>query len=220
VLHGRGKGVRIYAVSDIHGRTERISTIGANVRAYTPDVLVVAGDIATYRGHRAVLCRLNDLGLPVLAVRGNADGPRVDRLLEAFSRTQSLHLRETVLCGVAFTGVSGAIPVPFRTRLRMKEKPLVERLVQLVRPHSVLVTHPPPRGTLDQVLGRFHAGCSRLRDVILAQQPRMLICGHIHEKPGTARLGKTLVVNCNLARGNGGAMIDLDEGRDPRIVML
>ena len=212
--------MRIYAVSDIHGRAERISKIRANVTEYAPDVLVVAGDITSYRGHRLVLSRLNELGVPVLAVRGNADWPSVDRQLEALPRIQSLHLKETILNGVAFTGVSGTIPVPFRSRLRLIERPVLEQMVSLVTGHSVLVAHPPPWGTLDEVLGRFHAGCRGLRGIVVKQQPRMLICGHIHERPGTARLGKTLVVNCNMGGTRGGAMIDLDTDDDPRVRML
>jgi len=212
--------MRIYAVSDIHGRAERISKIRANVMEYAPDVLVVAGDIASYRGHRLVLSRLNELGLPVLAVRGNADWPSVDRQLEALPRIQSLHLKETILKGVAFTGVSGTIPVPFRSRLRLIERRVLEQMVSLVTGHSVLVTHPPPWGTLDEVLGRFHAGCRGLRGIVVKKQPRMLICGHIHEQSGTARLGKTLVVNCNMGGARGGAMIDLDTDDVRRVRML
>ena len=212
--------MRIYAVSDIHGRRERILKIQENVSKHQPDVLVVAGDIASYRGHRFVLSRLNELGMPVLAVRGNSDWPSVDRVLASLQRTQSLHLQEAVLKGVRFTGVSGTIPVPFRTRLRWIEKPVLERMLSFVKAHSILVTHPPPWGTLDEVLGRFHAGCMGLRAIVLKQQPRMLICGHIHERPGTARLGKTLVVNCNMGRTSAGAMIDLDEAGDPRVSML
>jgi Icc-related predicted phosphoesterase len=212
--------MRIYAVSDIHGRGERISKIQANVKEYAPDALVVAGDIAGYRRPRFVLSRLNALGLPVLAVRGNADWPSVDRQLEALPRTQSLHLKETILNGVAFTGVSGTIPVPFRSRLTWVEKPLLDRMASLVTESCVLVTHPPPWGTLDEVLGRFHAGCKGLRGIVVKQQPRMLICGHIHERPGTARLGKTLVVNCNMGGARGGAMIDLGADDDLRVKML
>ena len=79
--------MRIYAVSDIHGKADRLARIRENVAAHKPDVLVVAGDITQYGGHRLVVSRLNDLGLPVLAVRGNSDWPVVDRLLEGFPRT-------------------------------------------------------------------------------------------------------------------------------------
>jgi Icc-related predicted phosphoesterase len=212
--------MRIYAVADIHGKPERLSRIRRNVEEHTPDVLVVAGDITRYHGHHRVVSALNDMGVPVLAVRGNADWPIVDRLLEASSRTQSLHLKEAVLGDVRFTGVSGTIPVPFRSRLRWIEKPILDRMLNLVNERSVLVAHPPPWGTLDEVLGRFHAGCTGLKGIVMKQQPRLLICGHIHERPGTARLGKTLVVNSNMARGHGGAVIDLNKEENPCVSML
>jgi Icc-related predicted phosphoesterase len=212
--------MRIYAVSDIHGRTEKLSKIRANVDEHNPDVLVVAGDLTSYHGYRRVVSALNEMGLPVLAVRGNSDLPIVDRLLRSFPRTDSLHLKEAVLNGVRFTGVSGAIPVPFRTRLRWIERPVIERVDVLVSAQSILVAHPPPRGTLDEVLGRFHAGCGVLKEIVLKKQPYMLLCGHIHERPGTARLGKTMVVNCNMARGRAGAMIDWEPREDPFVRML
>jgi Icc-related predicted phosphoesterase len=210
----------IYAVSDIHGNPEKLSRIRRNVGEYTPDVLVVAGDITNYHGHRRVVSVLNDMGLPVLAVRGNSDLAVVDRLLRAFPRSDSLHLKETVFKGVRFTGVSGAIPVPFRTRLRWVERPVLEQMMGLVQEHSILVAHPPPWGTLDEVMGKFHAGCRGLEEIVQKRQPCMLICGHIHERPGTARLGKTLVINCTMGRKRGGAMIDWDESREPCVRML
>jgi Icc-related predicted phosphoesterase len=210
----------IYAVSDIHGRAGKLLQLRENVAKHSPDVLVVAGDLTNYHGHRRVVSGLNDLGVPVLAVRGNSDLPVVDRLLQTFPRTVSLHLQETVVNGVRFTGVSGAVPVPFRTRLRWVEKRVLDQIGCLVREDSVLVTHPPPWGTLDEVAGRFHAGCKGLRDVVRKRQPRMLICGHIHERPGTARVGDTLVINCNMGRGRAGAMIEWNGNRDPGVEML
>ncbi len=212
--------MRIYAVSDIHGSAGRLSRIRENVAEHEPDVLVVAGDITQYGGHRLVVSRLNELGVPVLAVRGNSDWPIVDRLLEAFPHTRSLHLREAVVKGVRFTGVSGTIPVPFRSRLRWLEKSILEEMGGFLEAHSVLVAHPPPWGTLDEVLGRFHAGCRGLQQIVLRRQPRLFICGHIHERPGTARLGRTLVVNCNMGKDRGGAMIEWNSNRDPSVEML
>ena len=210
----------IYAVSDIHGRPGKLSRIQENVTEYSPDVLVVAGDLTNYHGHRRVVSGLNDMGVPVLAVRGNSDLPVVDRLLRTFPRTDSLHLKETVLKGGRFTGVSGAIPIPFRTRLRWIERPVLEQMEHLVHPGSILVAHPPPWGTLDEVAGKFHAGCRGLKEIVQKRQPRMLICGHIHERPGTARLGNTLVINCNMGRGRAGAMIEWNGNLTPRVEML
>lgn len=85
---------------------------------------------------------------------------------------------------------------------------------------TVLVAHPPPRGILDEAFNRFHAGCSGLYNLIVRCQPRLFICGHIHERPGWKYIGDTLVVNCNIGRTGGGAMIEYDKGKDLKAVML
>jgi len=84
----------------------------------------------------------------------------------------------------------------------------------------VLVAHPPPYGTLDEGFGNLHAGSRGLRRLILDRQPRLFICGHIHERPGWAFLGKTLVVNCSMGRSGAGAWIGMETGREPTVEML
>jgi Icc-related predicted phosphoesterase len=48
----------------------------------------------------------------------------------------------------------------------------------------------------------------------------MLICGHIHEKPGWALIEKTLVVNCSMGRSGAGALITLRGDATPTVRML
>lgn len=62
--------MRIYAVADIHGRSDKIALIRSNTQKLNPDVLVVAGDITNYTGSAGILAQLNDIPVPVLAVRG------------------------------------------------------------------------------------------------------------------------------------------------------
>ena len=40
-------------------------------------------------------------------------------------------------------------------------------------------------------------------------EPLLCICGHIHEMPGTEMHRKTLVINCSMGRGGGGALIEI-----------
>ena len=86
--------MKIYAVADIHGRKDRIELIESNISKFRPDVLVVAGDITSYTGSVSVISRLNDMPVPVLAVRGNTDLPKVESLLEQFPNVSSIHLRK------------------------------------------------------------------------------------------------------------------------------
>jgi len=212
--------MRIYAVADIHGRLERIALIRDRIKQYEPDLLVVAGDITRFGNAFRAVARLNDLSVPVFTVRGNADRSKVDQYIEDSPGISSLHLKTLTLKGIDFVGVSGAIPVPFRTRICFREKRILERVDSLVNEHSVFVAHPPPFGILDEVLGRYHAGSKALYDLISRKQPRLMICGHIHERPNFDYIGKTLIVNCNMGRKGSGALIEMDGMQGPQVTML
>jgi Icc-related predicted phosphoesterase len=212
--------MRIYAVADIHGKPERIALIRQKLAEYLPDMLIVAGDITHYTNCAAVIEKLNGLPVPVLAIRGNTDPPKVDRLLDRYPNTASLHLRQRSLNGSQLVGISGTIPVPFSSRLGFCEKKIIRTLATITSEKSVLVAHPPPRGTLDEAFGKLHVGCRSLHRLVLKCRPKLLLCGHIHERPGLASLGKTQVVNCCLTANSKGAIIELTAEQAPQIEML
>jgi len=212
--------MRIYAVADIHGRSDRISLIRSNALQLDPDVLVVAGDITNYTCSTCILDQLNDIPVPVLAVRGNTDLSRVENLLENFPNISPLHLKQVTIGSTPFVGVSGCIPIPFSSRICLNQVRVIKKLKPLIKSNSVLVAHPPPWGTLDEVFGRFHAGCHSLEKAIKICRPMIMICGHIHESCGSVLIGKTLVVNCALGRHRAGAMIELDKDNNLKVEML
>ena len=212
--------MRIYAVADIHGKPDKIAWVREKTEDLKPDVLVVAGDITNYFNSAEVIEQFNHMPVPVLAIRGNTDLKKVDRLLDDYPNTTSLHLREHKIKGVGFVGVSGAIPVPFSSRIGCHEKRTITALAALVDDSSVLVVHSPPRGVLDDAFGKFHAGCRRLYHLVVQRQPRLVLCGHIHECPGIASIGQTTVVNCCVSRTGRGAMVDFDPDGSFRAKML
>jgi len=212
--------MRIYAVADIHGHPARLTAIRRTIFELKPDVLVVAGDITGYIRPRPVIGQLNAMPVPVLAVRGNSDLARVEALFNIWPNVSSLHLTEVILGGISFTGLGGTIPVPFRSRIRFREKGLMEKMSLLMNPSSVLVVHPPPWGDLDRVMGKLHAGCRGLRQLVLNKQPKMVICGHIHEDTGTAYINETLVVNCSIGRSGRGALIEYENDRIQDVMFI
>ena len=121
----------IYAVADVHGKPDRIETIRNTISETRPDVLVVAGDITNIRNSVTVIKQLNALPVPVLAIRGNTDLPRVDGLLEQYPNTVCLHLKEHIINGIGFVGVSGTIPLPFRSKLGFAENRILNNLSDL-----------------------------------------------------------------------------------------
>ena len=212
--------MRIYAVADIHGKQAKIARIRQVISELKPDALVVAGDITAYVNSGAVIHQFNQMPVPVLAIRGNTDIKKVDRLLDVYPNTSSLHLKEQKMNGVKFVGVSGTIPVPFSSRIGWREKKIINTLATLIDNNAVLVVHSPPRGVLDEAFGRFHAGCRRLYQLIVQRQPKLVLCGHIHESPGIATIGQTTVVNCNVARTGRGVVVDFEPDGSFRVNML
>ena len=79
---------------------------------------------------------------------------------------------------------------------------------------DVLLTHAPPRGTLDETYEGNNAGAKALRDAYYVacdeSAPTLWICGHIHEAAGAARVGQTTIINA--AAANAGRAKRLDRG--------
>ena len=72
----------------------------------------------------------------------------------------------------------------------------------------ILVCHQPPYGILDKSMSKFtpkdwygkHAGSKVILDYVKRKQPKIVLCGHIHEQEGCKKVGKTKVYNL----GTGG----------------
>ncbi|MFZ5573264.1 MAG: metallophosphoesterase family protein [Thermodesulfobacteriota bacterium] len=203
--------MRILAVADIHSRGEKLLLIRETIRQYRPDALVVAGDVSNFFYPRPVLSFLDGLGLPVLVIRGNTDRPVMEKLIPRHAHLHSLHLREFLWNGIRLVGISGTIPLPFRSRICIREKPLRSSLEALIRPGDIVVTHPPPFGTLDEVAGRWHAGSRLVRMLVDTRKPRLLLCGHIHESPGIIERNGSLIVNCSIGKSGSGALVELNQ---------
>ena len=212
--------MRIYAVADIHGKQSRIERIQKNIVAYGPDIVAIAGDITSFKSAATVIKQLNKFMIPVLAIRGNTDLQRVDVLLNKFSNTVCLHLKEHIIDGIQFVGMGGTIPFPFRSQVGFFEDRMLKKLSRLVNQNSVVVAHPPPWGILDEAFNRFHAGSKGLYRFIRKYQPRLFLCGHIHENTGTAAIGKCMVVNCNISRNNAGAIVEIAGNDTPVVEMI
>jgi Icc-related predicted phosphoesterase len=212
--------MRIYAVADIHARTPLVANVLDNVRAYGAEVLLLAGDITGFRHPESILARFEQSPVPVLVIRGNSDPPWIATYLKKSAKLISLHLRRIEQNGVPFIGLGGTLPLPFSSRIAWNEKKRLAALEPLVDPSSVLVVHPPPRGTLDTVFGKFQAGSAGLKRFVLQARPALVVCGHIHECPGWQKLGSSLVVNCSAGRQGQGALIDHDGRRGPVVQLL
>ncbi len=63
---------------------------------------------------------------------------------------------------------------------------------------DILVTHGPPLGVGDLTPRGERVGCQYQRQWIQEYQPKLVVCGHIHNGYGLYQVGKTLVVNASV----------------------
>ncbi|MCD4721513.1 MAG: metallophosphoesterase [Desulfobacula sp.] len=212
--------MRIYAVADIHGKTEKIERIKAVISLEAPDILVLAGDITNFISPLKTFEQLKDIDIPIFGIRGNSDLKRVERLLVGQKNTSLLnHIPVTYPDG-RFLGLNGTIPLPFLSKICFKETQRLDSLKHSITPETILVVHPPPRGICDKVGNRFSAGSFHLKTLIENHPPLMVLCGHIHEQAGYQFFKNILVVNCAMNKKFGGAIIDCSKGLPLKIKMV
>ena len=212
--------MRIYAVADIHGKTEKIAKIKDVILRNTPDILVIAGDITNYVSPLKTFDQLKDIPIPILGIRGNSDLKRVETLLQNQANAVLLSHVPLTYKNISFTGLSGTIPLPFLSKICFREKRLLDRLKPVTTPQTILVVHPPPRGVCDKVGNKFSAGSFKLKTFIEKYPPLMVLCGHIHEQAGYQFLKNTLVVNCAMNKTYSGAIIDYFYNKPLKIKMI
>jgi Icc-related predicted phosphoesterase len=82
----------------------------------------------------------------------------------------------------------------------MTADPVMERAAYDFEPVDIVVSHCPPFACLDSGGsvpggGSVPIGSRALLDYIRKHAPRLVICGHVHEARGYARIGRTEIVN-------------------------
>jgi len=203
--------VKIYAVADVHGNLEKYELIKTHVLKLNPDILVIAGDATHKTAPLFFMDLLNDIHIPVIAVRGESDTQATDHLFGVHPNIISTHLKAASCGGVSFVGLNGVTRRMFGISHSYSDE-VIKAIEPLVDGKSVLITHLPPRGYLDKSFFGFHSGCKHLYELLVSRQPAVLICGHLHNRSDITYLGKTLVVNCSVAKDCAGVMINFIDG--------
>jgi uncharacterized protein len=176
--------VKILAFSDLH----RDLTRGAQLveMSTEADVVIGAGDFASvHKGLEETIAALARIEKPTVLVPGNNE--TVDALREAtagWTAATVLHGEGTEIDGVAFFGLGAGIPVtPWDWSFDLDDEAASELLAPCPQ-GAVLVLHSPPRGHCDSAGDGSHFGSPALLRAIEEKQPRLAVCGHIHESWG------------------------------------
>ena len=94
---------------------------------------------------------------------------------------------------MSFDGLGAGVPstpVPWSFDLNERE---AAAMLEECPEGGVLVVHSPPKGYLD---GPRHLGSEAILHTIEEKQPRLVVCGHIHESAGQeSAIGPSRILN-------------------------
>ena len=194
--------MKLFATADIHGN----KTIVEKLRSIAPevDLILICGDIggkdgawesfrqiseAQKRDADHLSAVLQELQTESRFILGNDDW---------FEYAGSCYLPKRESIGdLTFLPFEFVLLTPFNTNREVHENKLEYELGKLTADaDTVVVAHMPPFGAGDILRSRRHCGSLAIRNWIKEMQPKLWLCGHIHENNSAVFIGDTLVLNC------------------------
>lgn len=159
------------------------------------DFLICAGDLSTFgKGLDRAMEAFASVGKKLYFVPGNHEEHlELSKVLANFPFCVDLHGRVVEVGEYVFLGYGGG---GFATEDAEFRKIAREWYGKYNGRKIVLVTHGPPAGTAVDLLGKKYVGNIDYRKFIERICPRVVICGHLHERAGVVdTIGSTKILN-------------------------
>jgi Icc-related predicted phosphoesterase len=191
--------VKVCCISDLHGHFPEVPDC---------DLLLLGGDYAPACRHnprrfyydclQPWLRDIRGRGIEIVGVAGNHDELFEKRPLHVPNISWHYLLDSGVeLFGLKIWG-SPWQPRFMDWAFNLDEPELSEKWQLIPDGTDILLLHGPPYYHCDYALfGQEHTGSPSLLARIEQVQPKLVVCGHIHEGYGMDCIGKTLVINAS-----------------------
>jgi Icc-related predicted phosphoesterase len=189
------KELSIIAVSDIHSSKEFLEYFKKEFGEEKGKIFLFAGDIiesTKLSEEMFAFLEILSKNNQVFAIPGNIDRAFVNEKLEQLGINVDKKRKEIVGKELNIVGFGGSLKTPFFTPNERREEEFYS-IFEIVDSKTILLTHTPPFGIFDEVLGK-HIGSKVLKEIIEKKNPYMLICGHVHELYGVNKINNTIIV--------------------------
>lgn len=198
--------MKILAFSDLHlARARAAALVKASARA---DLILAAGDFCNHRkGLGDAMEMLAGLAAPVIAVPGNAESAQELRAA-APAGWSVLHGQGCDAQGLRLFGLGYGVPqTPFGDWSCDLGEAEATALLAGCDSADIMILHSPPKGVADATSAGQSVGSTAIRDAIARVQPRIAVCGHIHDSWGVrGHIGSCEVINL----GPGGTWLEIE----------
>ena len=196
--------MKLLVIADVHGEEVVLDKIKDIHKKY--DYVVIAGDLTD--GSLDFAKRFFEIK-NILFVPGNADPPLIERTARGIRK--SLHKNLIKLDSIKLIGFGYSNPTPFRTPGELSEAEIYRQIKNLpIDEQTILVTHVPPYGLLDEV-NDMHIGSRSLRKIVDERKPRLHVFGHVHEIIGKKKFGNVTLINIPSAMELKGLEINIEK---------
>ena len=186
--------MKILAFSDVHCDHAACEALVA--AADQADLIIGAGDFAQRReGLADTMAILEPFASKAIYIAGNNETPEE---LRAATSAKVLHGQITTRLGLKIYGLGGAIPELDITSFESFDIPEVQAapLLESATGADIIICHSPPKGVADVMASRGSMGSVEIRNTIKRVQPRLMVCGHVHDCWGErGNIGQTKVAN-------------------------
>jgi Icc-related predicted phosphoesterase len=188
--------VKLLAFSDLHrDLTQAATLVEMSVEA---DAVIGAGDFASvHEGLEQTIEALAGIEAPTVLVPGNNETAGALReAAAAWPAASVLHGEGATVAGAEFFGLGAGVPVtPWDWSFDLDDEAAAEMLASCPT-GAILVLHSPPHGHCDANGSGDRFGSAALLRAIEEKEPRLAVCGHIHESWGCrSQIGETPVYN-------------------------
>jgi uncharacterized protein len=198
--------VKLLAFSDLHWDLDQAAQL-VN-RSSEADVVIAAGDFAKiHEGLQETIDALKRISTPTILVPGNNETEEALRsACEGWEAATVLHGQGAEIDGTQFFGLGAGVPItPWDWSFDLDDEQAAAKLADCPE-GAVLVVHSPPKGHCDTSSAGDHLGSEAILNAIEEKQPKLAVCGHIHEAWGAEdQVGPTTVINL----GPSGRLIDV-----------
>jgi hypothetical protein len=162
------------------------------------------------KSFKRVVDKLCSFGLPVLTLRGNTwtgsreNDKETNKIFSAHKNLTNKRIgklrvkdRNFILFDMVYEKHAYRNPKNFTKRIEASQKPWSLKLNKMLKEMKgpIIIAHAPPYGYVDKISSGKHVGSKILLKAIKKYQPPLVLCGHMHEAKGKAKIGKTTVFN-------------------------
>lgn len=210
--------IQILAIGDIHLKIEALQLIilSALNSGEKYDLIICSGDFSGDNAFHnleqnsteqslynysieAIFKSLSIFGIPVLFVPGNHDLPNISGNKMCHSVDILSGFKPFNFNGINFIGIGGSPTTPGSFSYEWTEEEAIRKLSEndIFSSNDIWILHSPPFGTkIDQGgPGGGHLGSTVMRELIEQHQPRLCLCGHIHEGMGVVNIRNSIIIN-------------------------